>query len=119
MPVQRTPTGEPIPGTQVNLVDAIAYLSGVNYGSVVKVFAAMNAVLDHAKMPVSEHVLFDIVPTTPASPYDPDHKERVRQTDMFVRALVKAGGASPYEILDKPVTKFVPQAARYKAGLTD
>lgn len=119
MPAERTPTGEPIPGTQVNLVDAIAYLSGVNYGSVVKVFAAMNAVLDHAKMPVSEHVLYDIVPTTPVSPHDPAQKERVRQTDIFVRSLVKAGGANPYGSLDKPVTKFVPQAAPYKVGLTD
>ena len=119
MPAERTPTGEPIPVTQVNIVDAIAYLSGVNYGSVVMVFAAMNAVLDHAKMPVSEHVLYDIVPTTPVSPHDPQQRDRVRQTDMFVRALVRAGGANPYEVLDKPVTKFVPLADRYKVGLTD
>lgn len=122
MSTDRTPGGEPLPGTQIVLTDAVAYLSGVNYGSVVKVIAAINAV---ATLLYTEHyddllracvspgeelektlLSFDAVPTTPVTPQDPECRTRLRETDKFVRYLVRGGYADPYEVLDKSTEKF-------------
>lgn len=119
MPAERTPTGEPIPGTQVNLVDAIAYLSGVNYGSVVKVLAALNAAAEHAQLPLPDFLSYDVVPTTPTNPYDRAQDDRIADTDIFVRKLIRDGRAGKYECLQKPLMKFLPRGADCNPGLTD
>lgn len=119
MPAERTPTGDPIPGTQVNIVDAIAYLSGVNYGSVVKVLAALNAIARHADLPLPDSLSYDVVPTEPTNPYDRAQHDRIANTDIFVRSLVSSGRAQGYECLQKPLTKFLPRGAHFRAGLTD
>lgn len=119
MPAERTTTGAPIPGTDVNLTDAVAYLSGVNYGSVVKVVAAINAILTNQKLAIPAILHYDSVPTTPVNPYDRGQEDRVSQTDILVRNVVTSGATLQYECLDKPTAKFAPKAARVRVGLTD
>lgn len=122
MPDARTEHGTPIPGTNINLTDAVAYLSGVNYGSVVKVFAAVNALLQSKGVPVPDLLRFDHVPTSPVSPYKEDaaSRARVRNTDAAVRVAVSSGLAARYEVLHKPIAaRFDRQAGAFKAGLTD
>lgn len=108
MSVERSPEGECIPGTDVVLCDAIAYLSGVNYGSVVKVLASLQAISEHAQMPVGEIAIFDAVPTTPVDVRDPKCRTRIRNTDRFVRALVLSGRAAEPS-LQKSTAKFFQQ----------
>ncbi len=106
MSPDRTPGGELLPGTQIVLTDAVAYLSGVNYGSVVKVIAAIEAVARATDTPMVDCVDFGCVPTTPVTPHDPECRTRLRETDKFVRSLVRGGYADPYEVLDKSTEKF-------------
>lgn len=121
MPAQRTEAGVPIPGTDVNLTDAVAYLSGVNYGSVVKVFAALNALLQSEGVPVPAILHYSNVPTTPVTPYGTDavSRARTRCTDMAVRRAVESGTVAKYAALDKPAGRFYRKADHFKAGLTD
>lgn len=98
-----------IPGTEVIPVDAIALLSGVNYGSIVKVFAAMAAIADSQDDPdetdqavgnakyeqlLAQLVSMDAVPplSAHASGYD---RKRIAKTDQFVRGVIEDGHVSP------------------------
>lgn len=110
---------EPIPGSDALLCDSVAYLSGVNYGSVVKVLSALNAISDYALLPIGEALDVDNIHPDPVTPSNPDTHLRVRNTDIFVRALVQAGFASKYPALAKPTAKFLPSSEALKVGLTD
>ena len=88
MPRQkRIPSGRPMPETDVVAVDAIALLAGVNYGSVVKVLAAIEAIKIHTGQSADSIVAFTDSPTEPVH-FDGTDTARIDATDKFIHDLV-------------------------------
>lgn len=115
--MERKPDGIPLVDHGVIASDAIAYLSGVNYGSVVKVLAAAAAVDEFLYVESDGEDESDIldmrgVPTTAPQPGNPAHSRRLAVTDTFVRKVVASGIASKYrDLLDK-----LPRFAAFSPG---
>lgn len=106
-PIQREPDGELLPNSNVIACDVLAYLSGVNYGSVVKVIAAMHALKGYTDLTLEEVAgRFESVPTEAPQPGNPAHKQRLRNTDRFVRGIVATGFADPYDSLLRSTVRF-------------
>lgn len=87
---KRIPNGRALPGERSRgavAVDAIALLAGVNYGSVVKVLAAIRAVRDHTDIPVEIITDFCDAPTEPVQ-FDGRHDTRVQATDALIHDIV-------------------------------
>lgn len=118
-PHTREPDGELLANSNVVACDALAYLSGVNYGSVVKVIAAMHAIAAYTELNVEDVAgRFESVPTQSPQPGNPEHKMRLRETDRFVRAVIKQGFALPYEDLLRTRVRFPAQAEQAQQLLT-
>lgn len=84
---KRIPQGRPMQGTDATAADAIALLSGVNYGSVVKVLAAIEAIKTGTGLTVEQVVQFTDIPTE-AVVFDGSNNERIVATDKLVHDLV-------------------------------
>ena len=76
-----------MPGQKAVAVDVIALLAGVNYGSVIKVISAIEAMRVHTDLGVEEIVKFTDAPTEPVR-FDGRHEKRICATDQLVRAVV-------------------------------
>lgn len=103
---ERNESGELMPGTKIVACDALAYLSGVNYGSVVKVLAAIDALYRATNVAVDCIVDIDAAPTTALQVNNKEHRQRVRETDILVRNLVKRGFADQHQDLLKLSARF-------------
>lgn len=112
MPRQkRIPCGRPMPETDVVAVDALALLSGVNYGSVVKVLAAIEAIKIHTGQTADAIVQFTDAPTQPVH-FDGSDSERIEATDRFVHDLVNSDAVAFLEYVLRHRSRFgVEQAA--------
>lgn len=81
--------GEP----SVVVADAVALLSGVNFSSLVKVFAALEAI--KAVSGVTDLTNFAEVPLLRVDPSDSQFSERAERTDAFVKMVARDPGLSP------------------------
>lgn len=118
MPNQ-TQDGEKLPGTDVYLIDVLAYVAGVNYGSVVKVLSALSAVAELENMPLPDYLSLDCVPSQSVVPHAPEFTDRSYATTEFVASLLASGIADKYPALLKATRKIVGRAEAFKPGLTD
>lgn len=93
---KRIPSGRAMPN-QPNrdavATDAIALLSGVNFGSVVKVLAAIEAIRAHTGIEPNDIVKFTDVPTEPVQ-FDGTFESRVTATDELVGSIVRGNKAN-------------------------
>jgi hypothetical protein len=93
---KRIPHGRPMPDCDANATDVLALLSGVNFGSVVKVLAAIEAIKTHLKIPVEDIVRFANIPTESVA-FDGKHADRIEATDRLVHDLVNDGNTDYLE----------------------
>lgn len=114
----RTDAGQP---TYLRAVpaDVLAYLSGVNLGSVVKVLAALNAMVDYAVFEddldaqevtelVTRYVSVPKTPTFYGTPggYGANGPQREKATREAVNLLLESGIPSDYEVLQRSVDRI-------------
>ncbi|CAG9165209.1 hypothetical protein LMG23992_00353 [Cupriavidus laharis] len=99
---KRIPQGRPMPGSDATAADVIALLSGVNYGSVVKVLAAVEAIRTGTGTPLEDIVTFMNIPTE-AVVFDGTNDARIIATDRLVHDLV-----------NNPALDFLEYALRHK-----
>lgn len=102
-----TPQGKPLPGREACAVDCLARLSGVNYGSVLKLLYAIRAMEKGLNLPVSVIVDVDGIPDDPVS-MRADQKPRIQATRATVKEVIRSGAC------ESPVLR--PQLARLRAG---
>lgn len=113
---KRVEGGKPVRGTNVVAVDAISYLSGVNFGSVIKVLAAIAAIDETMYRTTGDtEIILDIIsgkgaPIAPLSPGKPGMQTRVKETDKFVRTLIREGYANESVITLKLADRFPREA---------
>ncbi|WP_224078069.1 hypothetical protein [Cupriavidus laharis] len=85
---KRIPNGRPMDGTDVVAVDVIALLSGVNFGSVIKIIAAIEAMCIHLNKQPEEVVRFKNASMEPVE-FDGHHEARIAATDDMIHEIVR------------------------------
>lgn len=97
---KRIEHGRPLdfkPAPAARAADALALLSGVNFSSVVKVLAAIEA-LKKTGLTAEEIVKFQSIPLIPVDfdgvHLDGEHEARAEATDNLVSSIVKSGQAN-------------------------
>lgn len=81
--------GIPIAGTDLVAVDAISFISGVNFGSVVKVLAAIQLVTEELDTSMDEVVNPTQMPHKPCK-FDGTTDRREKETAAFVDLMMKS-----------------------------
>ena len=90
---KRVNDGRPIPGETVVAADAITLLSGITFGSVVKVLAAIEAVRMTTGADIADIVNLANVPIERVV-FDGTKDARIRATDEFVNRVVRTPTAT-------------------------
>jgi hypothetical protein len=89
------------------ILDAVSYLSGVNFGSVCKVLAAIDALRKfQMEISVDDILKSRHAPDCPLDPSSPAHYERADNSRRLVINLINAGYANDYFL----------QKVRYRFG---
>lgn len=98
-------------GRDVVSADAIALLSGVNFGSVEKVIAAVLAIQEFSGTELNQLVNLTDVPLQRVSIGNPHHANRASATRAFCEALVASGRYADLEELLHLQGRFLENAA--------
>ena len=101
-----------LPSHPALLVDALAMLSGVNFGSVAKVLAAIDAISDCSKIHNPTPFHYAAVPQAAALPGSPSLEDRTRcvHAATYVHALIRDGFHKPYPSLHKQTERLTSGA---------
>lgn len=94
MNTKRIPTGRPAihnDGFPVVTLDAVALLSGVNFGTVEKVFAALIAIQSHGCVPMSTLVKFNDMPLERVLLDNPRDQDRAIATRKLCEDIANCG----------------------------
>lgn len=81
--------GVPIADTSLVAVDAVSMLSGVNFGSVVKVFAAIQLVTNELGLRMDQVVRAEDMPVQPCK-FDGSTTSREQETALFAELILKS-----------------------------
>lgn len=81
--------GVPVADTSLVAVDAVSMVSGVNFGSVVKVFAALELISQELGLPMDRVVRSEDMPASPCK-FDGSTKSREDETAHFVELMMKS-----------------------------
>lgn len=98
-------------GRDVVSADAIALLSGVNFGSVEKVIAAVLAIQEFSGTELNQLVNLTDVPLQCVSIGNPHHANRASATRAFCEALAASGRYADLEELLHLQGRFLGNAA--------
>jgi hypothetical protein len=102
---QRTPNGRLMRNSSAVAADVITLLSGVNFGSVVKVLAAIDVLATHLGIDPADVVAFGSVPLERAQ-FEGNHEARVQATEALLREIIVCAQHDELEYVLKHRARF-------------